>query len=272
MFVMIAPALSTTLGFTFSPGGHLFPYYVGAAYTLKDAGLLTPRTPLGGSSAGSVVATCLACDLDEQQVLFGLDNLVNDVRGGMLLQHAVQKHLDLMLPDDAAARCEAHGLHIAYLRVTPWPKRMLVTKWADKADLIDTICGSCNWPLFFSKYPLVWCRGSLALDGWFTEPNGRFGCPPVADKNGVPPHRTIGLCCVPKGYMPGSALEDFPLRDRIHPLVRDDGTIQTRQMRVSRDQWFSWCPTLATDDERAKLIAAGREHAQTWLSEEELCP
>lgn len=253
------------MGFTFSPGGHLFPYYVGAAFALKDAGVLTPSSPLGGSSAGSVVAACLACDMEEKQVLLGLANLVDDVRNGMVLQHALHKHLDAMLPDDAAERCKAHGLHIAYLRVTPWPKRMLVTEWANKADLIDVICGSCNWPLFFSRSPLVRCRGDLALDGWFTEPNDRFGCPAIFDENGLPPDRTIGLCCVPKGYMPGSALEAFAPRDRIQPLVRADGTIQTQQMRVSSDRWFAWCPTIASDDERAKLVAAGREHAGTWL-------
>ena len=41
------------LGFSFTPGGLLFPYYVGAAYELQRLGLLTPNTPLGGSSAGA---------------------------------------------------------------------------------------------------------------------------------------------------------------------------------------------------------------------------
>ena len=68
------------LGFTFTPGGLLFPYYVGVAYFLKESGLVTPTTPLGGSSAGSIVTAALACGLEQEAVLDGLAALVEDVR------------------------------------------------------------------------------------------------------------------------------------------------------------------------------------------------
>merc|ERR1719506_1415662 len=57
---------------TFSPGGLLFPYYIGVGYELKRLGMITPTTPLAGSSAGAIVATVLACDVPEEVVLRGM--------------------------------------------------------------------------------------------------------------------------------------------------------------------------------------------------------
>ena len=84
---------TSSLGFTFTPGGLLFPYYVGVAYFLKEAGLITPTTPLGGSSAGSIVAAALACGVGQETVLEGLAALVDDVRGGERLNPALRKQV-----------------------------------------------------------------------------------------------------------------------------------------------------------------------------------
>ena len=66
---LAALALATTappspLGIAFTPAGLLFPYYVGVGYELRELGVLTPSTPLGGSSAGwpRVTAGCSRFD------------------------------------------------------------------------------------------------------------------------------------------------------------------------------------------------------------------
>ena len=57
------------LGIGFSAGGLLFPYYVGVAYALKDAGALVPGvTPLAGASAGSLIAACVGTGLGKEEV------------------------------------------------------------------------------------------------------------------------------------------------------------------------------------------------------------
>lgn len=127
------------LGFTFTPGGLLFPYYVGIAYSLKEAGLVSPTTPVGGSSAGSIVAAALACGVEEETVLSGLAALVEDVRSGTRLNPALRKQLDVLMPEDAARLAMEHNLAVGYLRVSPWPKACIVTEWESKADLIDTV-------------------------------------------------------------------------------------------------------------------------------------
>ena len=107
------------LGFSFTPGGLLFPYYVGAAYELQRLGLLTPNAPLGGSSAGAIVATAVASGLTEAEILDGLSVLVSDYRGGTSLRASLRKQLERLLPDDAPQRCEAHGLVVCYRYVPP---------------------------------------------------------------------------------------------------------------------------------------------------------
>mmetsp|Transcript_50676 Transcript_50676/g.163683 ORF Transcript_50676/g.163683 Transcript_50676/m.163683 type:complete len:297 (+) Transcript_50676:141-1031(+) len=243
------------LGFTFTPGGLLFPYYVGIAYSLKEEGLVSPTTPVGGSSAGSIVAAALACGVEEETVLSGLAALVEDVRSGTRLNPALRKQLDVLMPEDAARLAMEHNLAVGYLRVTPWPKACIVTEWESKADLIDTVCASCNWPFFFSRWPLVWCRGQLALDGFFSVPRSRFGCPPLTGAGGLPPERTVAVCCLPR-----VSLAAFAARDTIQPERRAE-----YRLEVPEAQWFSWALEPATDAELAGMVRKGREHARAWL-------
>ena len=42
------------IGFSFSPGGLLFPYHLGVIESLSTNGHLTPHSPIAGSSAGAI--------------------------------------------------------------------------------------------------------------------------------------------------------------------------------------------------------------------------
>ncbi|KAL1526121.1 hypothetical protein AB1Y20_014850 [Prymnesium parvum] len=245
----------TPAGFTFSPGGLLFPYYIGVAYFLQDAGYITPASPVGGSSAGAIIATAIACRVELGDVCTGLAALVRDVRRGTRLNPALRKQLEQMLPDDAADRAMAHHLAVGYLRVTPWPKPCVVTEWTSKADLINTVCASCNWPLYFSRWPFVWCRGQLALDGFFSVRRERFGCPPLKGADGRPPERTVAVCCLPI-----VKLSAFDGGDIIQPGLNDAFTLN-----VPAKQWFKWALTPATDETLEKMMRKGREHAMEWV-------
>lgn len=249
-----ASALSTpSVGFTFSPGGLLFPYYVGAGYELQRAGLLTQKTPLGGSSAGSIVATALACGIAEETVLAGLAQLVEHVRGGMRLNKALRSVLRELCPEDAHEVAAEHGLTVCYLSIFPWPSAQLVTEWESKEDLIDTVCASCNWPLFFSRWPFVWCRGNLALDGFLALPRRRFGCPPLQPS----PARTIALTCLPK-----VSLEEFAERDTIQPGAG------SYDLPYEASSWFEWALKPADDQTLEEMAALGRAHAAQWVERE----
>ena len=53
--------------------------------------------------------------------------------------------LDFLMPDNAAQLAMEHNLAVGYLRVTPWPKAVIVTEWESKADLIDTVRRLAAW-------------------------------------------------------------------------------------------------------------------------------
>lgn len=48
----VTPSLNRKLGFSFTPGGLLFPYHLGVAKSLQRQKFLAAGTPLAGSSAG----------------------------------------------------------------------------------------------------------------------------------------------------------------------------------------------------------------------------
>jgi hypothetical protein len=217
------------------------------AFALQDAGLITPSTPLGGSSAGSIVAAAIACDVPEATVLNGLSSLVADVRAGVGLRVAVRQQLLALLPDDAVARASGR-LTVCYQRVLPWPRSMLVSEWSSKEDLVDTICASCNWPFFFSRWPLVWVRNSLATDGFFALPRSRFGCPALLAE------RTLNVVCLPTVWSQFADAELIqPGRGVIPPLP------------VEQNRWFRWALQAAADDELARIFRLGQEHAAAWM-------
>lgn len=242
----LASAPREPLSFAFSPAGLLFPFYVGVAYELQAIGLLTARTPVGGSSAGSIVAAALACGLSEAEVRAGLASLVRDVRGGTSLKAALRSQLATLLPDDAAERATARGITLCYTAVLPWPRRHLVTEWSCKQDLIDVITASCNWPFYLSRWPLVRCRGAWAVDGFFAVGRERFGCPPL---DAV---REVAVTALPR--VPVAA-------------YGDDDLIQAgkrRALPISLDKWLRWAYTPALDAELEMLVDVGREHAREW--------
>ena len=72
---------------------HVFGAIPCCYFALQRLGLLTPNTPLGGSSAGAIVATAVASGLSEADILDGLSALVADYRGGVSLRVALRKQL-----------------------------------------------------------------------------------------------------------------------------------------------------------------------------------
>lgn len=107
------------LGFGFSAGGLLFPYYVGVAYSLKESGALVPGvTPLAGASAGSLIAACVGTGLGREEVEAACLALADDCRtGGTFgrLGHVLRDFLEENLPRDAHELARGR-VHVA---VTP---------------------------------------------------------------------------------------------------------------------------------------------------------
>jgi hypothetical protein len=250
---LLVVASRAPISVAFSPAGLLFPYYVGAGYELRRLGVIAPSTPLGGGSAGAIIATLLACDVPEEEVVEGLSSLLEEVRSGVRLNVALRNVLRSRLDDRSHRVAEEHGLKIGYFEVLPRPGRRLVTSWESREDLIQCVGASCNWPLFYSRWPFVVCRRSWALDGWFAVGASRFGCPPLESE------REIGVCALPKVKLSAFAAED---------TIQPDGA--GVGLPVPLSSWFSMTTNPPPAEMVEEIVNAGREDARAWHREHAL--
>lgn len=66
--MILSAAKANSLGFSFSGGGFLLPYFVGVVKVLQSLGLITDQTHVAGSSAGSLVAASIASGISMDRV------------------------------------------------------------------------------------------------------------------------------------------------------------------------------------------------------------
>lgn len=159
---------------------------------------------------------------------------------GNLLSLLVEE-LELLLPSDAHEIVnERPGLTgLAYKEVFPRSKNILATQFRTRQELKEAICNSSMFPFFTSPWPCLIRPSSvdknanepnvdgamissvekylprLIVDGYFTVPRERFGCPILDDyvtrtvTVSVFPHQSIG--CV----------KESEICDRISPILKE---------------------------------------------------
>jgi hypothetical protein len=244
------------LGFSFAPGGLLFPYHVGVAYELERRQLISATTPIGGCSAGAIVAAAVATGLSEEKVVTCLMNVAHAARRGIRLDVAVRRELQLSMDESAPALARRHRLTLGYLEVLPRPRAHVVTRWSSKEDLIDCICASCNVPLYFGHSPLAHVRGTWALDGVLAINPMRFGCPPL------PAERVIACSAMPP---PAANLWAFRAEDVIQPESAEMGWDDRTRLPVNMIEWLLSAALPASDDNLHNMIDLGKRHASVWV-------
>ena len=248
----------------------LFPYHAQIAYELKERRLLTPATRYAGSSAGAIVAAALACDLPQARVDDALANLFRSFASGTELRFALRDELRAVLPEDAPERARGR-LTVAYARLwPPWSTSCLVSEWESKEDMVDTICASCNWPGFFSRWPLVWCRGALALDGYFAVKRERFGCPPVElsakEEEGGGGGITLHVVALPGVPTRVEGERDAVLQPRLPTTPGGGEEGLAYALPYQRSDWFGWALGRGMDTDVLRAIGdLGSDHAVEWL-------
>ena len=121
-----------------------------------------------GESSGALTITLMACEIDPHYTTevalyhLGEAKSVISIWGPM-----VRKWLEDILPEDAAARC-TDRVHIA---ITTWnhgcffPKRIIVSNFHDKQDLIEACLASIHIPYIIDGQMFCRFRGMLSLDG-----------------------------------------------------------------------------------------------------------
>ncbi|KAI8473192.1 MAG: hypothetical protein J3K34DRAFT_519202 [Monoraphidium minutum] len=176
-----------TLGVGFSGSGFLLFYFFGVLSHLLDAGVVSQRTPMAGSSGGAITALAAGCCGRQPSDLF--DDMAATAEACRrerqcyhTLDAAVRRQLSETLPTDVAARCGGTGF-VAVTRVAadgPDLPVVLGRDYIDRNDVIEAAAASSFLPFWSSPAPFTAVRGFDAYDGGFTSP---LPCPPAAVTN-----------------------------------------------------------------------------------------
>eukprot|EP00581_Thalassiosira_minuscula_P016448 CAMPEP_0183717720 /NCGR_PEP_ID=MMETSP0737-20130205/11243_1 /TAXON_ID=385413 /ORGANISM="Thalassiosira miniscula, Strain CCMP1093" /LENGTH=338 /DNA_ID=CAMNT_0025947197 /DNA_START=42 /DNA_END=1058 /DNA_ORIENTATION=- len=190
------PPPSST-GFSFSPGGLLFPYHLGVITSLEHHGRLSDSVHLAGASAGAIAVASHAAKTPPSKALDAAFRVCDECET-QFEGRAVGKLLPLLkvelektfLPDAHTIINEREGVTaLAHRELFPNNRPVLTTKFDTREDLIEAVCDSSMFPFFSTPFPvrLRYKEGEriprVIVDGFFTVPRERYGCPDFAHLN-----------------------------------------------------------------------------------------
>jgi len=276
-------------GFSLSPGGLLFPYHIGVLQGLSHHSYLTEENPLAGSSAGAIAVTSHAANkspydaIDATTRISDKCAMLGSARGNLL--KFLEKELDDLLDEDVHEMFnEREGfVGLAYQEIFPRNKSFLDVEFDSKEHVIDSVLSSSMFPFFSTNWPCRFARKSnnefiprLTMDGFFTVPRDRFGCPDFdmalsnLNESGrqnddlekrYKVDRTITVSVFPHDMISLTASKEC---DQISPVIEnpDETTDQiTRLFRLATET--------ASHEEYNQLYEDGWKDAEKWIRDEE---
>lgn len=243
----------------------MLPYHVGVLDALEYNQMLTPDTPIAGSSAGAIACASHASRVPSAQVLEATIDISNQceqmggARGRLL--PLLKEKLDELLTDerfeDVQLRPGATG--IAYREIFPRNRNILQTEFDDRHELIRSVCYSSMFPFFSTQFPAMLDTSQgyprLVVDGYFTVPRERFGCPDFSMAN-IDVDRTVTVSCFPKDRI---RLDGSLPTDCISPLVEGDGQLE-RLFRIATQA--------TTRKDLTSVYEEGWQDAERWVVED----
>lgn len=266
----------------------LFPYHIGALTALTHHNYLTDANPIAGSSAGSIAVASHAAGVPALSAVEATVRMSQEcesmggARGNLL--PLLYKELDGLLDDDVHEVINGReGLvGIAYREIFPINRPVLETQFSSKEHVMDSVCNSSMFPFFSSNWP---CRFSscgkmnkwiprLAVDGFFTVPTERFGCPDFnmigvdevgdtaitkSSQNVV--DRTITISVFPNTKISLTASEP---EDQISPQLKNNDDSSDQISRL-----FRLATQTASSADYHQLYDEGWEDVERWIKEEE---
>lgn len=282
------------VGYSLSPGVLLFPNHIGTLTALSYHQYLQPSNPIAGSSAGAIAVASHGAGLPPAQAIDATVRMSNAAReiGGATgnLLPLLQSELANLLDDNVHETLnEREGfVGLAHRQVFPSNTPILETFFEDKDHVMDSICNSSMFPFFSTQWPARWARKRLGdplprlvVDGYFTVPRDRFGCPDLnmnhawqeelesaptkemendeEQGNTTIVDRTITISVFPHESISLTASLE---QDRISPAIQEDSTSQMSNL-------FRLATQCATREEYTKLYEDGWKDAEKWIKEEE---
>lgn len=268
------------LGFSFSPGGLLLPYHLGVLASLAHHGYVTPETHLAGSSAGAIAVVAHACHVPPMLALEASIQISHQCNPVFLakgqLMPTLQEELHTLLPPNANTIVnERPGvIGLAHLELFPRTHPVLQTQqFETRESLIDAVCDSSMFPYFTSNKPFRFVERPghffprVVVDGVFTEPLWRFGCPDLEkrlSRTAAPVDRCVNVSVFPMELVDKrlTVLGNVERRNVISPKLEKNLLSQIK--RLGR---LACSP--GNPKELTKLYNDGWADAQRWIREEE---
>ena len=177
-----------TASFAMSGCGWLTVFYYGVIDKMRAEGYLTDHSMLAGTSGGALGALIGVSGLSGKEGLQLAIEMSLDRSFRRNIDLGLKKLLPTILPDDIAARCESR-LHVCVTKVwqpgprlrdpADWAAPLIISKFKNKTELVDTVAASCYIPLYSSRrlYTKIDGQAGLFVDGGFF---GGF-MPPIGD-------------------------------------------------------------------------------------------
>jgi hypothetical protein len=289
------------IGLSLSPGGLLLPYHMGALHQLRQEGVLEESTLVAGSSAGSIAAMAHGCGIHPYQVLEGTVEISETCQRrygrahGKLLPQ-LERHMEYLVGPSEWDHFQQHSnIGIAYTQVFPRQQSHLQTKFHSRDDLFRAVKYSCMFPFFTTDLPWLVDNSNrdsfddtagvvvessdsrfqiprLMMDGVFSVPWDRFGCPILEDINVSSSNssycvdRTIAVSVFPQHVLKwcGNGMGRFLKEDCISPSVgghesNHDVMIPLLRMAVMP----------SSRKELTQLFEMGGRDAELWCRQEE---
>jgi hypothetical protein len=250
-------------GFSLSPGGLLLPYSLGALDALQYNGFLDTKTPIAGSSAGAIATASHACNLDSRLILdatIRMSDRCEELGGarGRLLPLLRAELTNFIQDEQLEALREREGeTVIAFQEVFPFNRPIHQTEFKDRHNLTNAVCYSSHFPFFTSNSPAAIDTSGrfprIVVDGFFTVPCSRFGCPDFELVN-VHVDRTVGISAFPKEAF---GIDAFAAKDFISPILEDEDGNQVQNL-------LRLATTSSSAKELTQLFESGWADAERW--------
>eukprot|EP00527_Entomoneis_sp_CCMP2396_P001913 CAMPEP_0198153474 /NCGR_PEP_ID=MMETSP1443-20131203/64338_1 /TAXON_ID=186043 /ORGANISM="Entomoneis sp., Strain CCMP2396" /LENGTH=541 /DNA_ID=CAMNT_0043819821 /DNA_START=199 /DNA_END=1821 /DNA_ORIENTATION=- len=152
------------------PGGGIYFYWqAGVCTYLKENGYDLSQVSMAGASAGALVATLSAANVDFYKATESALALVDDWNRPTGLQgvwgEKVFKWLEELLPENAAQLAMENELTVVLTHMPSW-KKVQVRSFTDKKDLIKSNLASAHIPWFMDGFLTNSFRGERYIDGF----------------------------------------------------------------------------------------------------------
>ena len=175
----------SSIGYSFSPGGLLFPWHLGVTASLSHHNRLPPSVHLAGSSAGAIAVASHASQTPPAHALEAAFRVCEECRTvhngnaiGNLLP-LLKVEMERILPEDAHTIInDREGVvALAHRELFPNNRPVLTTSFDTRDDLIEAVCDSSMFPFFSTRLPVRfrWNRKKerfprVLVDGFFSVP------------------------------------------------------------------------------------------------------